>query len=97
LISTPNCPIPTATFVDAAGKTHSFADYAGKVVVYNIWAEWCGPCVEEMPSLVNLQKAFAGKDVVVIPVAFGFGKGVTLETTCRQVQGTDGRGPAILL
>jgi thiol-disulfide isomerase/thioredoxin len=73
--------IPTATFVDAAGKTHSFADYAGKVVVYNIWAEWCGPCVEEMPSLARLQKAFAGKDVAVIPVAFGFGKGVTLETT----------------
>ena len=58
--------------------------YAGKVVVYNIWAEWCGPCVEEMPSLVNLQKAFVGKDVVVIPVAFGFGKGVTLETTAAK-------------
>ncbi len=42
--------------------------------------EWCGPCVEEMPGLVALQKAFAGKDVA-IPVAFGFGKGVTRETT----------------
>jgi thiol-disulfide isomerase/thioredoxin len=73
--------IPTAKFVDADGKDHTFAEYAGKVVVYNIWAEWCGPCVEEMPSLVALQKAFAGKDVAVIPVAFGFGKGVTRETT----------------
>lgn len=76
--------IPTAKFVDAEGKEHSFADYSGKVVVYNIWAEWCGPCVEEMPSLVNLQKAFAGKDVAVIPVAFGFGKGVTRETTATK-------------
>lgn len=76
--------IPTAKFVDAEGAEHSFADYAGKVVVYNIWAEWCGPCVEEMPSLVNLQKAFAGKDVVVVPVAFGFGKGVTRETTAAK-------------
>lgn len=76
--------IPTAKFVDAEGKEHSFADYAGKVVVYNIWAEWCGPCVEEMPSLVNLQKAFAGKDVAVVPVAFGFGKGVTRETTAAK-------------
>jgi thiol-disulfide isomerase/thioredoxin len=73
--------IPTATFVNEEGKEHSFADYAGKVVVYNIWAEWCGPCVEEMPSLARLQKAFAGKDVAVVPVAFGMGKGVTRETT----------------
>lgn len=73
--------IPTAKFVDLEGKEHTFAEYAGKVVVYNIWAEWCGPCVEEMPSLVGLQKAFEGKDVAVVPVAFGFGKGVTRETT----------------
>ncbi len=78
--------IPTAKFVDAEGKDHTFAEYAGKVVVYNIWAEWCGPCVEEMPSLVRLQKAFAGKDVVVVPVAFGFGKGVTRETTLAKFQ-----------
>ncbi|HOY77030.1 MAG TPA: TlpA disulfide reductase family protein [Hyphomonadaceae bacterium] len=84
--------IPTAKFVDAEGKEHSFAEYAGKVVVYNIWAEWCGPCVEEMPSLARLQKAFAGKDVAVIPVAFGFGKGVTRETTLakfKELVGTD--------
>ncbi len=84
--------IPTAKFVDAEGKEASFADFAGKVVVYNIWAEWCGPCVEEMPSLVGLQKAFAGKDVVVVPVAFGMGKGVTRETTLakfKELVGTD--------
>jgi thiol-disulfide isomerase/thioredoxin len=84
--------IPTAKFVDAEGKEHSFAEYAGKVVVYNIWAEWCGPCVEEMPSLARLQKAFEGKDVAVIPVAFGFGKGVTRETTLakfKELVGSD--------
>jgi thiol-disulfide isomerase/thioredoxin len=84
--------IPTATFLDATGKEHSFEEFKGKVVVYNIWAEWCGPCVEEMPSLVNLQKAFAGKDVVVVPVAFGFGKGVTRETTAakfKELAGAD--------
>jgi len=84
--------IPKAKFVDADGKEHSFAEYSGKVVVYNIWAEWCGPCVEEMPSLARLQKAFAGKDVVVLPVAFGFGKGVTRETTLtkfKELVGSD--------
>jgi thiol-disulfide isomerase/thioredoxin len=65
---------PVSSFVDADGKPRTFAEFKGKVVVYNIWAEWCGPCVEEMPTLAKLQKAFAGKDVVVIPVAAGYPK-----------------------
>lgn len=64
--------LPVSTFVDAAGKPHTFAEFKGKVVVFNIWAEWCAPCVEEMPTLAGLQKAFAGKDVVVVPIAFGY-------------------------
>lgn len=83
---------PTSTFVDERSKSHTFAEYKGKVLVYNIWAEWCGPCVEEMPSLARLQKAFAGKDVAVVPVAYGFGQGVTLDSTLakfRSLVGTD--------
>lgn len=64
--------VPVSTFVDADGKPRSFEEFKGKVVVYNIWAEWCGPCIEEMPTLAGLQKAFAGKDVVVVPIAAGY-------------------------
>lgn len=66
--------LPVSTFVDADGNPHTFAEFKGKVVVYNVWAEWCGPCVEEMPTLAGLQKAFAGKDVAVVPVAAGYPK-----------------------
>lgn len=83
---------PTSSFVDETGAKHSFADFKGKVLVYNIWAEWCGPCVKEMPSLARLQKAFEGKDVAVVPVAYGFGKDVTRESTLakfRELVGND--------
>jgi thiol-disulfide isomerase/thioredoxin len=83
---------PTSAFVDETGAKHTFAEFKGKVLVYNIWAEWCGPCVLEMPSLARLQKAFAGKDVAVVPVAYGFGKDVTRESTLakfRELVGTD--------
>jgi thiol-disulfide isomerase/thioredoxin len=62
---------PTSPFVDAEGKPHTFAEFKGKILVYNMWGVWCAPCVEEMPSLAGLAKAFAGKDVVVVPVAAG--------------------------
>lgn len=63
---------PTSAFVDATGAEHTFAEFAGKVVVFNVWAEWCAPCVEEMPTLAALQDHFKGSDVVVIPIAFGY-------------------------
>jgi thiol-disulfide isomerase/thioredoxin len=71
-LSKDDMALPPSPFVDGTGAAHTFAQYKGKVVVYNIWAEWCGPCVEEMPTLVKLQEAFAGKDVVVVPVAAGY-------------------------
>ena len=83
---------PTSAFTDETGASHTFKNYEGKVLVYNVWAEWCGPCVTEMPSLARLQKAFAGKDVAVVPVAYGYGQGVTRESTLakfRELVGHD--------
>ncbi len=62
-------PEPTAAFVDAAGRTHTLAEFKGKVVVLNIWATWCAPCVQEMPTLAKLNAAMQGQPVVVIPIS----------------------------
>lgn len=44
-------------------------DLKGQVVVLNFWATWCPPCVEEMPSLVNLQSRLKDKGVTVFAVS----------------------------
>ena len=41
----------------------------GKIVVLNFWATWCPPCVEEMPSLMNLQQRLKDKGVTVLAVS----------------------------
>lgn len=51
-----------------ADRTVSLHDYRGKLVVLNFWATWCVPCVEEMPSLVRMQKQM-GPKVTVIAVS----------------------------
>jgi thiol-disulfide isomerase/thioredoxin len=60
---------PQIRFKDLQGKAMRLADYRGKVVVMNIWARWCQPCRVEMPTLVDLQRRYEGKDLVVVPVS----------------------------
>jgi thiol-disulfide isomerase/thioredoxin len=58
--------LPAFTFADAAGATKSLADWHGRVVLLNIWATWCVPCREEMPTLDELEAALGGKDFEVV-------------------------------
>jgi thiol-disulfide isomerase/thioredoxin len=71
----PKAP-PAKAFVDADGKTVRIADLKGQVLVVNLWATWCAPCVKEMPTLAALQKAYEGRPVKVVAISID-GKGET--------------------
>jgi thiol-disulfide isomerase/thioredoxin len=61
-------PLPTRTLTDAAGADVTLAAYQGQVLVVNLWATWCAPCMEEMPSLAEMQRNFEGR-LRVVPVS----------------------------
>jgi thiol-disulfide isomerase/thioredoxin len=44
-------------------------DFKGKVTVVDLWATWCGPCVEEIPIYNQLYDAFKGDDVALVGIA----------------------------
>jgi len=50
---------------DMNGVEVHLASFKGKVILLNFWATWCGPCRAEIPSLIELQKQYAG-DLVVL-------------------------------
>jgi peroxiredoxin len=59
---------PDFTVRDAA-RTVSLSQFKGQVVVLNFWATWCPPCIEEMPSLVQMQQRMKAKGVTVLAVS----------------------------
>ena len=62
-------PAPNFTLPDLDGKMVSLTDYKGKVVLLNIWATWCPPCVEEMPSMEKLHQALKNESFEILAVS----------------------------
>ncbi|MEK7237754.1 MAG: TlpA disulfide reductase family protein, partial [Nitrospirota bacterium] len=66
--------LPTGSMVEPFelttldGKVVKSSELAGKVVLVNFWATWCGPCKEEMPSLARLQKQLDPAQFVLLTV-----------------------------
>jgi len=60
---------PNFTFPGLDGKKASLTDYRGKVVLLNIWATWCAPCVAEMPSMEKLYQELKDEGFEILAVS----------------------------
>lgn len=62
--------VPSFTLPDMKGAPVSFDAYRGKVVVLNFWTKTCGPCLEEMPEIVELTRILKDRnDVAVLTIS----------------------------
>ncbi|HEV2146789.1 MAG TPA: TlpA disulfide reductase family protein [Longimicrobiaceae bacterium] len=60
---------PAFTARDMEGRPVSLRDLRGEVVLLNIWATWCAPCREEMPSMQRLHERLGDKGLRIVAVS----------------------------
>lgn len=60
---------PDFEFIGVDGKTIKLSDHKGKNVLLIFWATWCGPCLVEIPHLIELRKNFSKDELAILAVS----------------------------
>ncbi|MFQ6371971.1 TlpA disulfide reductase family protein [Shewanella sp. YIC-542] len=66
-------PLQQVAFADGQGQPHTFEQYHGKIVLVNMWATWCPPCVRELPALQRFAHKFDPSQFVMLPISIDQG------------------------
>lgn len=65
----PGQPAPDIEIEDIKGNKQMLSDFKGKVIYLDLWATWCGPCIQESPAFEALSKKYTRKDIIFLPVS----------------------------
>lgn len=80
---------PAFDFLDSEEKETSLNAFKGKVIVLNLWATWCKPCVEELPDLQNLNNHFQPDKARVVAISLDFSGIKKVEAFLQKINVTD--------
>ena len=61
--------VPDVTFSDTQGGQINLKQFKGKLVLVNLWATWCAPCIKEIPQMENIRQVNKNNDLVVVPIS----------------------------
>jgi len=61
--------VPEVPFIDESGQTQTLKQHQGKLILVNLWATWCAPCLREIPELQKLKQQYQGKNIAIIPIS----------------------------
>lgn len=75
---------PDFTLNTLNGELVKLSDLKGQVVIVNFWATWCPPCREEIPSMMRLNAAMAGKPFRMLCVSIDEGGKLAVEEFFRK-------------
>ncbi|MEO6522081.1 MAG: TlpA disulfide reductase family protein [Mucilaginibacter sp.] len=65
----PGSPSPKFELNDPSGKKVALDSFKGKFVYIDLWATWCGPCIEEIPALKEIQNKYQNKNICFVSIS----------------------------
>lgn len=75
----PGQPAFDLVLEDVNGGTRRLSDFKGKIIYVDLWATWCGPCIEESPAFEALSEKYKDQEILFVPVSTDTGKSKWLE------------------
>lgn len=66
---TEGSPSPIFNYENHKGGTTALIDLKGKYVYIDVWATWCGPCLREIPALLQVEKDYHGKNIQFVSIS----------------------------
>lgn len=60
---------PDIQMEDVNGNLKRLSDFKGKIIYVDLWATWCGPCIQESPAFEALSKKYTDKDIIFLPIS----------------------------
>lgn len=61
--------VPNVSFKDTHGESIKLKQFKGKLLMVNLWATWCAPCIKEIPQMEHIRRVNADKDLMVLPLS----------------------------
>ena len=65
----PGQTAPDLVLQDVNGTSKKLSDFKGKMIFVDLWATWCGPCIQESPAFEELGKKYAKEEIVFLPIS----------------------------
>lgn len=62
-------PVGNVSMRDIDGQQVFISEFRGKVILVNLWASWCPPCIKELPALDRMQKRLGGDNFTILAIS----------------------------
>ena len=85
ILSKKGGPAPDFVLKDSSGRNYRLSDFKDKLLVLDLWASWCKPCISEFPHMKKIEQKFADRnDIIFVNISTDYNRLIWIEEGLRR-------------